>query len=366
MKTKIRPRRALEKFRERPPMLENRRGMLRLDMNESVGLCSPKIRAALRRLSGEEIAMYPEKENATVRIARFFGVSAQELVLTAGIDDGLRLIADVFIERGRTVLLVEPTFPMYHFHAEQREARIHSLSCDDDMRFPLDDVLRALKRGPEVFFLANPNNPTGALLDKRTIERILDAATGTLVVVDEAYFEFSGVTVLPWIRGRKNLVVTRTFSKAAGLAGLRIGCLFAHRDTAKSLKRAQAPFPIGIAPLVAAETALKDAAFTRRAAAEIILGREVLTDGLRKLGVRVFPSAANFVLADLGARGRQVIHGLARRGILIRDQTASIGWPGFARITAGKPAQMRRLLRAIEQLLGRQQATRSLQHSEQR
>lgn len=332
-------------------MLENRRGMLRLDMNENMGFCSPKVSAALRGLSSEEIAMYPEKENATARIARFFGVSPQELVLAAGIDDGLRLIADVFIERGRTVLLVEPTFPMYRFHAEQREARIHSVFCDDDMQFPLDEVLRALKRGPEVFFLANPNNPTGALLHKRTLQKILNAVSGTLVVVDEAYFEFSGVSVLPWIRRRKNLVVTRTFSKAAGLAGLRIGCLFAHRETANFLKRAQAPFPIGVAPLAAAEAALKDGAFTQRAAAEIIRGREILAAGLHELGVRVFPSAANFVLVDFGIRDPRIIHALAKRGILIRDQTVAVGRPGFARITAGKPEQMQRFLRELQKLL---------------
>jgi histidinol-phosphate aminotransferase len=351
MKNRIKPRRALEKFHELPPMLENRRGKLRVDMNESMAGCSPKVRAALRRLDAEDLAMYPEKENATARIAPFFGVTARELVLTSGIDEGLRLVADVFIERGRSVLLVEPTFPMYRFHARQRDARIHTLSCGDDMQFPLGDVLRALKRAPSVFFLANPNNPTGALLDKRTLARILNAAARTLVVVDEAYFEFSGVTVLPWIRRRENLVVTRTFSKAAGLAGLRVGCVFAHRETAKFLKRAQGPFPIGIAPLAAAEAALKDAAFTQRAAAEITRGRKLLENALRMLGVRVFPSAANFVLADLGARGTRVIHALARRGILIRDQSASIGRPGFARITAGTPTQVERFLRVLARIL---------------
>jgi histidinol-phosphate aminotransferase len=339
------------KFRGLPPMLEDRAGDLRLDMNESMTRCSPKVRAALRRLGDEEIGMYPEKGNATARMARLFGVSAQELVLTAGIDEALRLIADVFIERGRSVLVVEPTFPMYRFHAEQREARIETLVCGDNLEFPLTDVLRALKRSPAVFFLANPNNPTGALLDKATLAKILDAATQTLVVVDEAYCEFSGVTVLPWIRRRENLAVTRTFSKAAGLAGLRIGCVFAHRDTAKFLKRAQEPFPLGIAPIVAAEAALRDKAFTRRAVAEILRGRKILEDGLRDLGVRVFPSAANFVLADFGARGPEVITALARRKILIRDQAASMGRPGFARITAGTAAHMRHFLSELRDLL---------------
>lgn len=331
-------------------MLENRRGKLRLDMNESVVGCSPKVRAALRRLTSEEIAMYPEKENATARIAPFFGTDARELVLTGGIDEALRLVADVFIERGRGVLLVEPTFPMYRFHAEQRDARIDALSCGD-MRFPLGKVVRALERAPAVFFLANPNNPTGALLGKRVLAKILDAARRTLVVVDEAYFEFSGLTVLPWIGKRRNLVVTRTFSKAAGLAGLRIGCLFAHRETAAIMKRAQGPFPIGIAPLAAAEAALGDPAFTRRAAEGITRGRKLLETELRRLGISVFPSAANFVLADFGESGPKVIGALARRGILIRDQAASIGRPGFARITAGTPEQMARFFDELARIV---------------
>lgn len=332
-------------------MLENRRSKLRLDMNESAAGCSPKVRAALRRLSAEEIAMYPEKENATARIAPFFGMSPQELILSAGIDDGLRLIADVFLERGRSVLLVEPTFPMYRFHAEQREARIEALFCDEEMHFPFRGVLQALKRAPAVFFLANPNNPTGTLLDKKTLGKILDAATRTLVVVDEAYFEFSGMTVLPWIRRRSNLVVTRTFSKASGLAGLRIGCVFANREITKLLKRAQTPFPVGVTQLAAAEAALRDPAFTRRAAAEIVRGRKILETGLRELGAKVFPSAANFVLADLGARVPEIIRSLAKRGILIRGQSASIGRPGLVRIAAGTPVQMRRLLDELNRAL---------------
>ncbi len=332
-------------------MLEGRRDKLRLDMNESMMGCSPKVRAALRQLRSQEISMYPEREHATARIARLFGTSPKETVVTAGIDDALRLIADVFIERGRKVLVVEPTFPMYRFHAEQREGLIHSLHCNDDMRFPLDAVLYALQQAPAIFFLANPNNPTGALVSKRILTKILDAAEQTLVVVDEAYFEFSGVTALPWIARRENLAVTRTLSKAAGLAGLRIGCIFAHEATAKLFKRAQGPFPVGVASLVAAEAALRDTAFTRRAVEEIKRGREILQRGLETMNVRSFPSAANFLLADFGSRGPEIIRTLERRGILIRDQSASLGRPGFARITAGTPSQMRRFLGEIERVI---------------
>ncbi|MGH9731525.1 MAG: histidinol-phosphate transaminase [Candidatus Acidiferrales bacterium] len=351
VKHAVMPRRALTEGRDRPSMLENRVGKLRLDMNENLPGCSSKVRAALRRLSAEALSMYPEKETAVARLAPQFGVQAGEMLVVGGIDEALRLISDAYIERGRSVLLVEPTFPMYRFYAEQRDARIHTLRYDEEMGFPLGEVLRALKREPAVFFLANPNNPTGNLLDSRGLEKILNAATHTLVVVDEAYFEFSGVTVLPLIRRRRNLAVTRTFSKAAGLAGLRVGCIFAHRDVAAILKRAQAPFPVGTVALVAAEAALKDRAFVRRAAREIRQGRVILERGLSRLGVRVFPSAANFVLVDFGARSLAVTVALERRGILVRDQASSFKRPGFVRITVGTAKQMRRFLSVLETIL---------------
>ena len=345
------PRRPLAEGRDIPAMRENRKGMLRLDLNENLLGCSPKVRAALRRLNAQEIAMYPEKEAAIARLAPSFGVRADEMLVVGGIDEALRLVADAYIERGRTVLLVEPTFPMYRFYAEQRGAKIRVLRYDSEMRFPLHEALGALRDEPAVFFLANPNNPTGNLLDVRTLGKILNAATRTLVVVDEAYFEFSGVSMLPWIRQRRNLAVTRTFSKATGLAGLRIGCIFAHRDVAKILKRAQAPFPIGAAALAAAEAARQDRAFVRRTIKEVGRGRTILEQGLSRLGVRTFPSVANFVLADLGARGSKIIMALERCGILIRDQAASFGRAGYARITVGKAVQMREFLRALEPLL---------------
>jgi len=347
----VTPRRTLAEGRDMPAMRENREGMLRLDLNENLLGCSPKVRAALRRLNSQQIAMYPEKEAAIARLAPFFGVRADQMLAVGGIDEALRLIADAYIERGRSVLLVEPTFPMYRFYAEQRDGRMARLRYDREMRFPLHEVLEALREKPSVFFLANPNNPTGSVLDVRTLGKILDAAARTLVVVDEAYFEFSGVTVLPQIRRRRNLAVTRTFSKATGLAGLRVGCVFTHRDVATILKRAQEPFPIGTAALVAAEAALKDPAFVRRAVQEIQRGRVILERGLSRLGVRVFPSAANFVLVDFGARGPAVVSALEQRGILVRDQTNSFERPGFVRITIGTAKQMRRFLTVLETIL---------------
>lgn len=351
MKRQIKLIRSQARSGARQPLPEGRRGKLRLDMNENLFGCSPRVLAAMRNLDQDAMTMYPEKEAAIGRLARYFGVRPEEMALTAGTDEALRLIADVFVERGRTVLLVEPTFPMYRFYSEQRGGRVRALGYDEAMRFPLEAVRKALAGHPGVFFLANPNNPTGTLVPRRSLRQVVEAAERTLVVVDEAYFEFAGVTVLPWIRRRRNLVVTRTFSKAAGLAGLRFGCLFAHRDVMKIFRRAQSPYPVSAAAIAAAEAALRDRRFLHRSLREARQSRELLARGLARLGVRRFPSGGNFLLADFGARAPGIVEGLEKRGILLRDRAKDFGRSGPVRITVGTPAQMRLLLHELERLL---------------
>ncbi len=355
MRLPVPVRRAVERMRAYHPPLEGRVGKLRLDFNENTVGPSPAVRRALARLTPDRLAMYPEYEATERRLARYFRVRPAELLITNGTDDALRLVVDAFVERGSSVLLVEPTFAMYRFYAELVGARILALRYDRAMLFPLDRVLRALERRgvrgrPRLMFLANPNNPTGTLVGKADLRRILKAARETLVVVDEAYFEFCGVTVLPWIRRYPNLVVTRTFSKAAGLAGLRAGFLFANERIAPALRKAHSPYPVNAAALVAAEAAARDGRFLRSYAREVNRSKLLLEQALARLGIPVFPGAANFVLVDFGRRAVALLRSLCRRGILLRDRRADFGRVGYVRITVGTRAQTRRLLRALETL----------------
>ena len=152
-------------------------------------------------------------------------------MLTNGGDDALRVFFDAFVEPGSHILICEPTFPMYRYYAEIAGARVETLRYDGNMEFPLDEFVAALRKKPGVLFIANPNNPTGTLLQPDAIKKILRSATNTVVVIDEAYAEFSGVTVVPWIRKYPHLFVARTFSKRPGLAGLRLGAVMACRDS---------------------------------------------------------------------------------------------------------------------------------------
>jgi histidinol-phosphate aminotransferase len=344
-------RKQVERMRWYQPPPEGRAGRLRLDFNENTAGPAPAVLRALARLKPERISFYPEYLAAESKLAHFFGVRPEQLTVANGIDDALRLIADGFAEADKPLLLVEPTFTMYRFYADLLGARVITLRYDDRLCFPLDNVLRVLRRErPRLFFLANPNNPTGDLLAPRTIRRILEAGQRTMVVVDEAYYEFSGVTVAPWIRRYPNLIVTRTFSKAAGLAGLRLGCLISNAEVIAALRRLRAPFSVNAAALAAGLAVAASPGTMRRYVREVTAARGELERALTRLGVPVYPSAANFLLADFGERGPSLLARLQRRGILLRDRKSDFGRPGWVRITIGTRAQTRLLIRELERL----------------
>ena len=204
----------------------------------------------------------------------------------------------------------------------------------------IHSAMPVFRKHPQILYLN---------VDQASLTRILNAARRTLVLVDEAYFDFSSLTVLPWIRRNPNLIVSRTFSKAAGLAALRMGALFARSDVISVMRRAFTPYPVNSLALTAAEAAVKDDKFLRAYIRDVLESRSQLARGLEQLGARVFPSAANFVLADFGGGGTRLVKRLARRGILVRDRASEFGRDGFVRITAGTVQQTQRLLKAIKE-----------------
>jgi histidinol-phosphate aminotransferase len=347
MKVRLPVRKAILERRTYEAPAEGRWGKIRLDFNENTTGCSAAALAALRRLSGKELAMYPEYQAPTQVLARYFGVNPTELLLTNGGDDALRVFFDTFVEPGSHILICEPTFPMYRYYAEIAGARVEALHYSREMEFPLPAVLTALRKKPRVFFLANPNNPTGTLVDKAAIERILKAAPHTAIVLDEAYSDFSGVTGVPWIRRHANLFIAKTFSKAAGLAGLRLGAVIARRDSLALVRRALPPFPVNAAALAAGVAAVRERRTIERYIRETKRLRDWFTFELKRRNVRVLPSACNFLLADFGSAGPALFGRLTRNGILIRERSKDLG-PGFARVTIGTQKELQGFLRILD------------------
>ena len=347
MRVRLPVRKAILERRTYEAPAEGRWGKIRLDFNENTTGCSKAVLSALRLLSGKELAMYPEYQAPTQILARYFGVKPAELLLTNGGDDALRVFFDTFVEPRSHILICEPTFPMYRYYAEIAGARVEALHYSEEMDFPLPTVLKALRKGPRVFFLANPNNPTGTLVDKAAILKILKAAPHTAVVLDEAYADFSGVTGVRWIRRHPNLFIAKTFSKAAGLAGLRLGAVIAQRDSLALVRRALPPFPVNAAALAASVGAVLERHTIERYIRETKRLRDWFAAELKRRNVRVFPSAGNFLLADFGGSGPDLFRRLTHKGILIRERSKDLG-PGFARITIGTRKELQSFLRLLD------------------
>ena len=346
MKVHLPVRKAILNRRTYEAPAEGRTDKLRLDFNENTSGCSQAVRRALAKLTAKQIAMYPEYQAPKQRLARYFRVRPEELLLTNGGDDALRVFFDTFVEGSSGILICEPTFPMYRYYAEIYGARISVLRYGSEMAFPLDDAIAALRKRPRVLFIANPNNPTGTLLGPEEIRRILKTATHTAVVLDEAYAEFSGFSAVPWIRKFPQLFVARTFSKVAGLAALRLGAVLACEKSLALVRRAMPPFPVNLAALVAAEAAINDRATMQGYVNEVKRLRKWFAGELKILGATPYPSAGNFLLVNFGPSGTLLFRKLEKQRILLRERSKDIG-PGFARITIGTLAEMQRLLKTI-------------------
>jgi histidinol-phosphate aminotransferase len=326
---------------------EGRAGKIRLDFNENTSGCSPAARKALARLTAKEIATYPEYEAPTRKLARYFRVDPRELLLTNGGDDALRVFFDTFVEPATDVLICEPTFPMYRYYAEIAGARINVLRYGPNMEFPFDEALAALRKKPRLFFLANPNNPTGTLVSAGAVRKLARSAPQTVIILDEAYAEFSPESAVPWVRQFPNLFVTRTFSKAEGMAGLRLGAVIGRRDSLAFVRRAMPPYPVNLAALVCAVAAVEERKTIAQYVRDVKRLRSWFARELENRGVRVFPSSANFLLADFGERGPAFFKKLARNNILVRERSHDLG-PGYVRITIGTEAELKKLLRIFD------------------
>ncbi len=349
----IRPRAAVQAMAPYSPPTGGRGGKLRLDFNENTVGCSPHVIEAIREgLTRECLAVYPEYGEAKEAVAAYFGVAPSQFVFTNGTDEAIQVFINAYVDDGQEVVLLKPSYAMYRFYAEVAGARIKEVAYPwPDMEFPLQEVLDAITPETRAVLLANPNNPTGTGVGLLGIERILHRARKAVVLVDEAYYEFCGVTALREIERVPNLFVCRTFSKVFGMAAMRLGCLFSHEANVSYLHKAQSPYSVNSVAVLAAQAALEDRQYVETYVAEVLAARELLCVGLEKLGIRYVPSSANFVLGEFGRRAIEVRDGLRGQAILVRDRSYEA--PGCVRITVGTREQTCRLLAALEEIWNR-------------
>ena len=333
----------------RPP-LAGRTG-LRLDFNENTVGCSPRVLSRLRSLDAELLARYPEREPVEKEVATFLGLDPAQVLLTNGVDEAIHLLSSTYLDPGDEALIVTPTFAMYAIFAQAEGARVIEVRAGDNFAFPEKDLLAQLSPRTRLIAVANPNNPTGAAVAGNVLIQIAQAAPQACVLVDEAYFEFHGETLIDQPPQIENLFVARTFSKAYGLAGLRIGILAGEVKQMAMVRRMASPYNVNAAALAVLPEALQDQEYVGRYVAQVLSNRERLQQELGNLGLHYWPSHANFVLVRIGPAHAEFVQALRDRGILVRDRHTDPGCEGCVRLTVGSDEHTQTLIGALRDVV---------------
>jgi histidinol-phosphate aminotransferase len=351
VKTRVpEPRDAIRRMKEYHPPLGDRSG-LRLDFNENTVACSPRVLETLARISRSELTMYPERDRVEHFVAEHLSLKPEQVLLTNGVDEAIHVLCQTYLGAGDEMLLPVPTYSMYGVYGSATDARLVEVQADTGFHFPLERLLQRISPATKVIAIANPNSPTGQAVSRDVILKIVDAAPHAMILIDEAYYHFHGQTVLDLIDRAPNVIVARTFSKAYGLAGLRLGLLAAGADSMHWLRRVISPYSVNSIALACLPAALADKAYIDSYVNEVLLARAEFTAALEEAGVRYWPSEANFVLVYIGSLHAAFSKAMKSRGVLVRDRSADPGCDGCVRITIGYRAQMQRAVHAIAESL---------------
>ena len=323
--------------------------IIKLDGNENLYGCSPRVQQALADYSLFNI--YPDADQMKVRklLAAYTGVGAESIIATSGSDQLIDLVLNLFIEPGDEIINCIPTFDIFRFRAQMHRGTLVEVTRNEDYTVDVNKVKSAITKKTKLIPLATPNNPTGTIMPRKDILEIVD--TGVPVLVDEAYVEFSGETVTKLVSQYKNLMVLRTFSKWAGLAGLRIGYGIFPPIITDYLLRIKLPYNVNVAALVAVQESLKDVDYLMDRVKAIVAERERLFEELKKLKfLKPFPSQANFIFCSvLNGNASEIQQKLQNKGILIRYFDIPL-LQNAIRIGVGKPEHTDATIKALREV----------------
>jgi histidinol-phosphate aminotransferase len=344
---------------------------LRLHLNENTGGCSRKVVEAVRAFDGPALATYPDFTNAVIETAAFLGVDPDRIVLTNGLDEGILLASIAYlghrtpeslVELGAPmtatsgapeIVVAQPAFEPYLHGAHALGARVISVPPGKDFSFPLDGMLRAITLNTRIVYVNNPNNPSGQPIPKDAIHRVARQAGHALVFVDEAYHDFLGENFLAEAADYPNVIVGRTFSKAFGLAGMRVGVMIATPEILAPIRRCMPLFNLNVVAVAALRAAITDPSFREWYIAQANESKQLVYAACERAGLKYWKSAANFVLIDGGSRVRQIVDGMIAAGVFVRDRTKDPSTPTCFRLTTGVVEHTRQACETLEALCGK-------------
>lgn len=350
----IQPRKAVTEMEEYNPPTSDREDYLRLDFNENTIGCSPRVVRSVNSLKQSYFSIYPEYSKLKEALAEYCKVGINEVVPTNATDEAIKTIVETYIEKGRDEIIIPvPTFALYKFYSQLNEAIIKEIQYNDDLSFPTNNVLSAINRKTKIVVIINPNSPTGTSINDKDIIEIIEKAqeNDAIVMIDEAYYQFYGKTSIPLIKKYGNLIVTQTFSKAFGLAGIRLGYIVSNENNIKNMQKALSPYSVNSVAVACAFSALKDSNYIENYVGEVRESKTILYNELDSLGISYVKSDANFVLLKIGENAEKFCRKLMEKGILVRNRSKDPLLEGWVRVTIGTKIQTEKLAKELSKAL---------------
>lgn len=330
------------------PPLESREGKIKLDFNENTVGPSKKVIKALTSLAMGKINYYPQYGGLNEKIAEYAGVKAGQILATNGSDEAIKMVFDAFVSKNDEVVIPQPSFALFVFYAQAAGAKIKKPLYNPDFSFPTSKVLKEIGPKTKLAIVCTPNNPTGTSISTGDLERILRKTKNGIVLVDEAYIEYSGKkSAVPLLKKYGNLALTRTFSKAFGLAGLRAGYLMADDEIISILKRVQSPYSVNTFAKIGVEAALNDKPHMKNYLKEVAQNKKRLENFLTKNKIRFVKSDSNFMLVEVNSSKQLFLKQLKQNGILVRDVSRYPMLEGKLRFTVGDRRKNDMLIKAL-------------------
>ncbi|WP_454781139.1 histidinol-phosphate transaminase [Legionella sp. WA2022007384] len=337
----------------------NAHDIIKMASNENPLGCSPLALAALKEMSPHTLATYPSPMNHPLipKLANKLKINTDQLFVSNGSDYIYTILLNCFaLHHDKHIITHEYAFSTYAIQAHTLNIPVQTIGIDSDWQVNVDKLIQACNSKTAIIFLANPNNPTGILINPKEIKRLLEnIPETTILVVDEAYYEYAAAQLncnsIDWLAHHPNLVITRTFSKIYGLAGVRLGYAVAHPSIIELMRRIQLPFTVNQVALTTAHAALDDDEFLQLSLRTNAEGMLQMKEGLNQLDITYLPSACNFLTIDCKEDGMRLYNYLLDRGIIVRP-LHPYKMNNYLRVTVGTQEQNNRFLDTLSTFYG--------------
>ncbi len=328
----------------------NRFNTINMDLNENLFGCASEVLEVIREANPNLINLYPQTQEFEYQYARYLGLKAEQVIATNGADSAIEIIMKS-LRPGTKIIIPYPTFSMYEIIAKWYNLKVEKVAYNQELEFPGEQIWNKMNSGTSALFLANPDSPTGGFLDKNYIENLIRKVNSQLVVIDETYYHFVGQSMVEFVNSHDNVIFLHSFSKAYGLAGLRLGVLIASKNITSIVRKWLKPFEVNQFALLAGIKALRHPEYVQEIVNKVAIGKKMLCQSIREMGFNARESNANFILIHAGIWAHEIVRKLKKAGILVK----LLHFPGIMedtlRVVVGPEEINQKFLFALESAL---------------